>query len=265
MDRDRLAALLAGVAGGDVSVDAALDELRGLPFRDIGYAKLDTHRPLRTGHPEVVFGSGKEPEQLAGIVGGLADNGHPVLVTRLAPAGRELLRQRFPDARFDAEANAMVLGDPPAPRGSVAVLCAGTSDIPVAAEAALTAETMGSRVQRHWDVGVAGLQRVLSVRDAIGPARAVVVVAGMEGALPSVVGGLVSAPVIAVPTSIGYGASYGGLAALLGMLNSCAPGVSVVNIDNGFGAGYLAHLINDGATRAGQPPGGASPDDAEGT
>ncbi|MGD8330182.1 MAG: nickel pincer cofactor biosynthesis protein LarB [Acidobacteriota bacterium] len=270
MDRDRLAALLAGVAGGDVSVDEALDELRGLPFRDIGYAKLDTHRPLRTGHPEVVFGAGKEPEQLAGIVGALAADGHPVLVTRLATGARELLRVRFPEARFDAEAKAMVLGEPPCPRGNVAVLCAGTSDIPVAAEAALTAETLGSRVQRHWDVGVAGLQRVLSVHDQIGPARVVVVVAGMEGALPSVVGGLVHAPVIAVPTSIGYGASYGGLAALLGMLNSCAPGVSVVNIDNGFGAGYLAHLINDGAPGDGRVPdgtsvGGAKPDGAEGT
>jgi NCAIR mutase (PurE)-related protein len=269
MNRDRLATLLAGVAGGDVSVEEALEELRGLPFRDIGYAKLDTHRPLRTGHPEVVFGTGKEPEQLAGIVGALADDGHPVLVTRLAGAGRELLEERFPAARFDAEANAMVLGEPPVPRGNVAVLCAGTSDIPVAAEAALTAETLGSRVQRHWDVGVAGLQRVLSVRDEIGAARAVVVVAGMEGALPSVVGGLVHAPVIAVPTSIGYGASYGGLAALLGMLNSCAPGVSVVNIDNGFGAGYLAHLINDGVMGDGPGPGAGragdtAPDGADG-
>lgn len=282
MNRERLAALLAAVADGETSIDEALDELRGLPFRDLGYAKLDTHRPLRTGHPEVVFGSGKTPEQLAGIVEGMAGAGHPVLVTRLAPDGERELRRRFPAARFDGEARAMVLeagveGDeraehataaPPAEQWragdamrrapkkvggrqdvtvGVAVLCAGTSDIPVAAEAALTAEVLGSSVQRHWDVGVAGLQRVLSVRDELDGVRAVVVVAGMEGALPSVVGGLVPVPVIAVPTSVGYGASYGGLAALLGMLNSCAPGVSVVNIDNGFGAGYLAHLIDSAA------------------
>jgi NCAIR mutase (PurE)-related protein len=258
MNRERLAALLAAVADGDVAVDDALDELRGLPFHDLGYAKLDTHRPLRTGQPEVVFGTGKEPGQLVGIVARMAASGNPVLVTRLTPAGEERLRQSFPQAHFDGEANAMVMGARPPVDGCVAVLCAGTSDIPVAAEAALTAETLGSRVQRHWDVGVAGLQRVLSVREEVSGARAVVVVAGMEGALPSVVGGLMAVPVIAVPTSVGYGASYGGLAALLGMLNSCAPGVSVVNIDNGFGAGYLAHLINAGALEGGAAGGAAS-------
>ena len=248
MNRERLAALLAAVAAGEVSVEEAVDDLRALPFHDIGYAKLDTHRPLRTGHPEVVLGAGKSPEQLAGIVDSLAETGNPVLVTRLSAEGEAALRQRFPRASFDADARALVLGELPAPRGGVAVLCAGTADIPVAAEAALTATVMGSAVQRHWDVGVAGLQRILSVREQLDGARAVVVAAGMEGALPSVVGGLVDVPVIAVPTSIGYGASYGGLAALLGMLNSCATGVSVVNIDNGFGAGYLAHLINSGTT-----------------
>ena len=193
---------------------------------------------------EVVFGAGKKPEHLVAIVEGLADGGNAVLVTRLEPEGEAVLRQRYPQAHFDAEANAMVLGKAAAPEGNIAVLCAGTSDIPVAAEAALTAVTLGSRVSRHWDVGVAGLQRLLAVHDELADARAIVVVAGMEGALPSVVGGLVSVPVVAVPTSVGYGASYGGLAALLGMLNACAPGISVVNIDNGFGAGYLAHMIN---------------------
>jgi len=248
MNRDRLAELLASVAAGEASVEAAVDEIGALPFRDLGFAKLDTHRPLRTGQPEVVFGPGKTPEQLVGIVEGLAETGQPVLVTRLSPDGEDALRQRFPAATFEREANAMVMGQRPERCGSVAVLCAGTSDIPVAAEAALTAETLGSHVQRHWDVGVAGLQRLLSVQEELADARAIVVVAGMEGALPSVVGGLVRVPVIAVPTSVGYGASYGGLAALLGMLNSCAPGVSVVNIDNGFGAGYVAHVINAGST-----------------
>ena len=247
MNPEHLKTLLSAVAGGETSVEDALDDLRGLPFRDIGFAKLDTHRPLRTGHPEVVFGGGKQPHQLVEIVAGLAESSHPVLVTRLAKDGRAHLADAFPDARFDDDARAMVLGDAPVPQGRVAVLCAGTSDIPVAAEAALTAETMGSDVARHWDVGVAGLQRLLAVHEELDGARAIVVVAGMEGALPSVVGGLVGVPVIAVPTSVGYGASYGGLAALLGMLNSCAPGVSVVNIDNGFGAGYLAHVINAAA------------------
>jgi len=247
MNRQRLQELLTAVAGGDKTVDEAVEDLRALPFHDIGFAKLDTHRPLRTGHAEVVFGAGKKPAQIAAIVDSLAAGGEAVLVTRVEAAAEELLRRRFPQALFDEDASAMVLGEAAERRGDVAVLCAGTADIPVAAEAALTAETLGSNVQRHWDVGVAGLQRLLAVQSEIRGARAIVVAAGMEGALPSVVGGLVSVPVIAVPTSVGYGASYGGLAALLGMLNSCAPGVSVVNIDNGFGAGYLAHLINAGA------------------
>ena len=246
MDPDRLQALLSAVARGDTSVEEAVEDLRAMPFRDLGFAKLDTHRALRTGYPEVVFGGGKDPHQLAEIVAGLAESASPILVTRLSDEGREHLASTFPQARFDDEAGAMVLGERVAPNGSVAVLCAGTSDIPVAADAAFTAETFGSEVARHWDVGVAGLQRLLAVHEELDGARAIVVVAGMDGALPSVVGGLVRAPVIAVPTSVGYGASYGGLAALLSMLNSCAPGVSVVNIDNGFGAGYLAHVINAG-------------------
>ena len=244
MDARRIEALLAAVAAGEVGVEEAVARLRSLPFRDLGFAKLDTHRPLRTGHSEVVFGAGKRPDQLLAIVEELAAGGGPVMVTRLSPEAGEVLRGRFPEAVFDADAGAMVVGEPPEPRGRVAVLCAGTADIPVAAEAALTATSMGSRVERHWDVGVAGLQRLLAVRESLAGMRAVVVVAGMEGALPSVVGGLVGVPVIAVPTSVGYGASFGGLAALLAMLNSCAPGVAVVNVDNGFGAGYLAHVIN---------------------
>jgi len=244
MTPERIRRLLERVERGDLPVDEALGELRSLPFRDLGFARLDTHRPLRTGQAEVVYGAGKTPEQVVSIVEGLADQGHPVLATRLEDGARAALEERFASTRTDLEAGAVAVGELPEPRGAVAVVCAGTSDGPVAAEAAFTAEVLGSRVERFWDVGVAGLQRVLSVHEEIGRARVVVVAAGMEGALPSVVGGLVPVPVIAVPTSVGYGASYGGLAALLGMLNACAPGVATVNIDNGFGAGYMAHLIN---------------------
>ena len=247
MKLDELRELLESVADGAIPADEAAERLRRLPFLDLGFAKLDTHRPLRTGHSEVIFGEGKSPDQLVELVGALADEANPVLVTRVAEDGVAALAKAFPGARHDPEAAAVVVGEAPEPRGKVAVLCAGTSDLPVAAEAALTAETLGSRVARHWDVGVAGLQRLLSVQQELDDARVVIVVAGMEGALPSVVGGLVAVPVVAVPTSVGYGASFGGMTALLAMLNSCAPGVSVVNIDNGFGAGYLAHLINTGA------------------
>ena len=246
MNADQIQELLEAVSRGAVSAEEAAGRLRSMPFRDLGFAKIDTHRPLRTGQAEVVYGAGKRPEQLAEIVAGLSEDGNPVLVTRATPEGVAALRDRFAEIHVCEEAAAVVVGVPPAPQGKVAVLCAGTSDIPVAAEAALTAETLGSAVDRHWDVGVAGLQRLLSVRERLDGARAVVVVAGMEGALPSVVGGLVSVPVIAVPTSVGYGASFGGVTALLGMLTSCAPGVCAVNIDNGFGAGYLAHIINAG-------------------
>ncbi len=244
MKRERLREILKDVANGSVAVEDALDHFRSLPFRDLGHTRLDTHRPLRTGQAEVVFGAGKRPDQLVEIVEAIIEEENLVLVTRLAPDGRQALESRFPEAQFDDDANTMVWGEPPAPRGRVAVLCAGTSDIPVAAEAAVTATTLGSAVSSFWDVGVAGLHRLLSVQDELADARAVVVVAGMEGALPSVVGGIVRVPVVAVPTSIGYGASFGGITALLAMLNSCAPGVAAVNIDNGFGAGYLAHLIN---------------------
>ncbi|MFQ5742138.1 MAG: nickel pincer cofactor biosynthesis protein LarB [Acidobacteriota bacterium] len=252
MKPDRMLELLREVAAGKLAVESALDRLKALPFRDLGFARLDTQRPLRTGHAEAVFGAGKTPEQLLEIVEAMAEDSQPVLVTRLSPAARDTLAERFPQASFDEDAGCMVLGTPPPAKGMVAVLSAGTADLPVAAEAAVTAETMGSAVARFWDVGVAGLQRLLAVCEEVAAARAIVVVAGMEGALPSVVGGMVRAPVIAVPTSVGYGASFGGLTALLSMLNSCAPGVATVNIDNGFGGGYLAHLINAGAEQIGR-------------
>ena len=252
MTPDDLRALLSGVHRGDVSPESAADRLldawRRLPFEDLGYARVDHHRALRQGFPEVVFGAGKTPEQVAAIADRIAASGYDLLVTRTSPAAWEAVRRVLPDAEFHEVPRIIVrrahTGRPP--EGLVLVASAGTSDIPVAEEAALTAEVMGSRVDRLYDVGVAGLHRLLEARERLSAARVVVVVAGMEGALPSVVGGLVAAPIIAVPTSVGYGANLGGLAALLAMLNSCATGVAVVNIDNGFGAGAIAHRINAG-------------------
>ncbi|MDX6300480.1 MAG: pyridinium-3,5-biscarboxylic acid mononucleotide synthase [Nocardioidaceae bacterium] len=212
---------------------------------DLGYARLDTGRAERTGDPEVVYGAGKTPQQVVDILRTLHE-AHPdraVLATRLDAAAVDAVRQRLPEAVVDAVARAATLGPLPAARGNVTVVSAGTSDAPVAAEASLTARVYGAGVQVVTDVGVAGLHRVLGVRAQLAAADCLVVVAGMEGALPSVVGGLVGVPLVAVPTSVGYGASFGGLAALLGMLNSCAPGVSVVNIDNGFGAGVFAARV----------------------
>jgi NCAIR mutase (PurE)-related protein len=225
-------------------VDEALDRLRTLPYEDLGFAEVDHHRPLRTGSPEVVLGQGKTPEQIAAIAERLARSGR-LLVTRATPEAYRAVKERLPGAVYHAEARAITLDTVGAPRlPGVAVCCAGTSDLPVAEEAAVTAEIMGAAASRYYDIGVAGLHRLLDKLDALRRANAVVVVAGMEGALPSVVAGLVPCPVIAVPTSVGYGASFQGLAPLLAMLNACAPGVAVVNIDNGFGAGYLAALIN---------------------
>ncbi len=244
--------LLERVQSGDVSVSDAAGALRDLPYQDLGYARLDHHRPIRTGWPEVVFGEGKTPEQIAGIVHAMAGRGFPVLVTRASVAAFEAVKQLLPAAEFHREARCIVAPDGSgraAQSGRAAkiegalVITAGTADAPVAEEAALTATLMGCDVARINDVGVAGLHRVLDQRDRLEAARVIVVAAGMEGALASVVSGLVSAPVIAVPTSIGYGASFDGIAALLGMMNACAPGVAVVNIDNGFGAGYLAAQI----------------------
>jgi NCAIR mutase (PurE)-related protein len=246
MDERALRELLERVRAGEAGVDDAVGALRKLPFEGMGFAHLDTHRALRAGFPEVVFCEGKRPEQAAAIIARLAEGRGPVLGTRAGPELYGLVRELVPDARYHELARAIVVEREPLPRrpGSILVVCAGTADLPVAEEAAVTAELMGNQVERLADVGVAGLHRLLAHVERVQTASVLVVVAGMEGALPSVVGGLVRRPVIAVPTSVGYGASFGGLAALLAMLNSCAAGVTVVNIDNGFGAGYAASMIN---------------------
>jgi NCAIR mutase (PurE)-related protein len=247
MDPARLKELLERVRAGDASVDEALRDLADLPFKDLGFARVDHHRHLRTGFPEVVLGLGKTAEQIARIVAELARTGANVLATRVPEEHAAAVLAAVPAARHEALARAIVVEQQPIAdvgRGVVLVVAAGTSDLPVAEEAALTARLAGNRVERLNDVGVAGIHRLLGERARIESAGVLVVVAGMEGALPSVVAGLTSRPVVAVPTSIGYGASFGGIAALLGMLNSCAAGVTVVNIDNGFGAGYAAAVIN---------------------
>ncbi|HEY6552006.1 MAG TPA: nickel pincer cofactor biosynthesis protein LarB [Vicinamibacteria bacterium] len=245
MDPEALRRLLEDVKAGTTSPEAAADRLRMLPFEDLGFAKVDHHRALRRGFPEAIFGAGKTQEQIAAIVEAIAARGQNALVTRTTAAVHAHVASARPAARFHEAARCLTLevAQVPALPGRVAVLCAGTSDIPVAEEAALTASFHGATVDRIYDVGVAGLHRLLDKAESIRKASVVIVAAGMEGALPSVVGGLVDTPVIAVPTSIGYGASFQGLAALLAMLNSCASGVAVVNIDNGFGAGHLASLI----------------------
>ena len=227
-------------------VPALIEELRRLPFSDLGVARLDTHRRLRRGIPEVILGEGKTPDQLVRIIHGLSRAGDPVLVTRLDPQAFQAVQSRCRRLRYDplARLGYQMAGRRPASRGLVVVVSGGTSDLGVAEEAARTLELLGSRVSRLYDVGVAGIHRVLGQWTLLRRARAIVVAAGMEGALASVVAGLVRCPVVAVPTSVGYGAGFQGLAPLLAMLNSCVPGVGVVNIDNGFGAGYLAHVIN---------------------
>jgi NCAIR mutase (PurE)-related protein len=247
MDPKQVKKLLEAVRSGDTPIDDAMKELADLPFRDLGFAQVDHHRHLRNGFPEVVLGSGKTAEQIAAIVAELARTGGNVLATRVEADKAAHVLTKVPQAKYHEAARALVVEQQPIAdvgRGTVLVVCAGTSDLPVAEEAALTARLGGSRVERLWDVGVAGIHRLLHKRQVLEAAEVIVVVAGMEGALPSVVKGLVSRPVIAVPTSVGYGASFGGIAALLGMLNSCASGVTVVNIDNGFGAGYAAALMN---------------------
>ena len=246
IDERTLRRWMRQVRNGRRSPHTLIDELRRLPFTDVGIARLDTHRRLRRGLPEVVFGEGKTPEQLVRIVRGLCRAGELVLVTRLDPHLFEAVRRRCPALRYDPIARLAYQHGRPRPtrRGLVVVVTGGTSDLPVAEEAVLTLELLGSRVSRLYDAGVAGVHRLLSQWRLLQRSRAIVVVAGMEGALASVVAGLVRCPVVAVPTSIGYGAGFHGLAPLLSMLNSCVPGVGVVNIDNGFGAGYLAHVIN---------------------
>jgi NCAIR mutase (PurE)-related protein len=246
MDQEQLRSLFEQVRDGAMDIDAAMLRMRHMPFEDLGFAKIDHHRALRHGIPEVILAKGKTPDQVVAIAGKLLENAHNVLITRA-------------DAECAAAVTAVLAGAEYAPlcgairfwrdrtvhgKGKIAIVCAGTSDMPVAEEAKITAETMGNAVETIYDIGVAGIHRLMSNRERLTEARVIVVCAGMEGALPSAVGGLVSCPVIAVPTSVGYGASFHGLAALLGMLNSCASNVTVVNIDNGFGAGYVASLIN---------------------
>jgi len=238
--------ILRQVQSGQMSLEQAELLLKKAPFEDLGYAKIDLHRATRQGAPEVIYGAGKTPVQIAGIAAAMQKNGvSPILITRLSPESAAIVAQTVP-LDYRAEAKLGIVGEIPAPdgNGTVVIAAAGTSDYAVAEEAAVTAEVHGSRVLRLYDVGVAGLHRLLAHLDELMAAQVVIAVAGMEGALASVVGGLVSCPVIAVPTSVGYGASFGGVAALLAMLNSCASGVSVVNIDNGFGAGFLASRIN---------------------
>lgn len=247
MDPKQIRQLLDRVRRGDASVDEALRELGDLPFKDLGFARVDHHRHLRTGFPEVVLGLGKTGEQIGAIMRELAGTGANVLATRVADADVERVLALVPGARHEPLARAIVVEQQAIAdigRGTILIVSAGTSDLPVAEEALLTARLAGNRVERLVDVGVAGIHRLLGSRAALEAASVIVVVAGMEGALPSVVAGLTSRPVVAVPTSIGYGASFGGIAALLGMLNSCAAGVTVVNIDNGFGGGYAAAVIN---------------------
>jgi NCAIR mutase (PurE)-related protein len=250
MTRSDLHNLLLEVQSGSAAPEAALDRivqyLRQAPFEDLGFARVDHHREIRQGAPEVVFGPGKTPKQVADIAERIVGRGHSLLVTRTDRTAFDAVRERLAEAKFHelARTITLALGDRPRGRGTVLVAAAGTADLPVAEEAAVSAELMGNDVDRMYDVGVAGLHRLLAEHGRLAKARVIIVVAGMEGALPSVVGGLVDVPVVAVPTSVGYGASFGGLTALLAMLNSCANGVSVVNIDNGFGAAAIASSIN---------------------
>lgn len=242
----QLRALLEAVRDGEIEVEQALERLRHLPFEDLGFAKIDHHRALRHGMPEVVFAMGKTAEEVAGIAERLLAQSPNVLITRAAEAVAERVRGLYPEAEYFPRSGALRIWRDRTlhGKGKVAVVSAGTSDLPVAEEALVTAEVMGNQVEAIFDVGVAGIHRLMGNRQRLVEARVIIVCAGMEGALPSVVGGMVSCPVIAVPTSVGYGASFRGLAALLAMLNSCASNVAVVNIDNGFGAAYVASLIN---------------------
>jgi pyridinium-3,5-biscarboxylic acid mononucleotide synthase len=246
VNRLQIELLLKEVSEGRTEVGEALNRLRDLPFEDLGFAKVDHHRALRTGMPEVIFSSGKTTAQVATIFARMAQAGGNVLATRASREAYDAVAIAEPRAEYHEAARAITLAQAPAApgKGTVAVVCAGTSDLPIAEEAAVTARLMGNTVELIADVGVAGIHRLLAQKQSLQTARVLIVCAGMEGALPTVVAGLVNAPVIAVPTSVGYGASFGGVAALLGMLNTCAPNVSVVNIDNGFGAASIASLIN---------------------
>ena len=247
MDQDALKDLLTRLHQGKDTIENTMERLKNLPFEDVGFACIDHHRPLRKGLSEVIFGQGKEPDDILVIMDRMLNAEDNVLVTRLTTEKAEIIRDRFPDSTYYKKSRILTLIRRPikiSGRGTILVMSAGTSDIPVAEEAVETARFMGNEVDAVFDVGVSGIHRLFSHREKIVKASVVIVVAGMEGALPSVVGGMVDRPVIAVPTSIGYGASFGGIAALLGMLNSCSAGVTVVNIDNGFGAGYAASVMN---------------------
>ena len=246
MNAKSLKTIFDDVRSGRLSSDEAVEKVKHLPFEDLGFANVDHHRALRVGMPEVIFGPGKDPEHLAEIFSRLAKHGKNVLATRVTPEQVRAVKRKLRKAEVHELARAVTLTRDKTVygKGNIVVVSAGTSDIPVAEEAVVTARIMGNEVQHVYDVGVAGIHRLLARRDVLTEARVIIVCAGMEGALPSVVGGLVGVPVIAVPTSVGYGASYQGIAALLGMLNSCASNVTVVNIDNGFGAGYVASIIN---------------------
>jgi NCAIR mutase (PurE)-related protein len=253
MQAELLRELLNEVRAGTRTVESVVDRLRDLPFEDLGYARLDHHRALRKGFPEVVFCEGKRVEHLVEIMQRLEQKHSPVLATRATREVYEAVAARIPAAKYFADARMIQLGvnGSQSTATTVLIVCAGTADIPVAEEAAVTATALGSQTERLYDVGVAGVHRLLAARETLNTASVIVVVAGMDGALPAIIGGMVAAPVIAVPTSIGYGTGLGGTAALMTMLNACAPGIAVVNIDNGFGAGYMAHLIN---TCKSEPP-----------
>ncbi|HZS46287.1 MAG TPA: nickel pincer cofactor biosynthesis protein LarB [Blastocatellia bacterium] len=246
MDREKVRGLLEQFRQGEIDSDEVLNHLSWMPVEDLGFAQVDHHRGIRQGFPEVIFGKGKTPDQIATIVSRLLEHSPNVLVTRTDRAALAAVHTIAPDAIYSEHAGTITVkrDNTQHGKGLIAIVSAGTSDQRVAEEAAMTAEVMGNEIERIYDVGVAGLHRILNARNRLGRARVIICAAGMEGALPSVLGGLVTVPVIAVPTSVGYGASFNGLAALLGMLNSCASNVTVVNIDNGFGAGFVASLIN---------------------
>ena len=247
MNQESLKDLLEKLSRGDISVEKALRRLKSLPFEDIDFACIDHHRDVRRGMSEVIFGEGKEAKDIIAIMDRMIKQDENILVTRISPEKAKKVQKKYPKCAYNQRPRVLTLTQRPlknSGKGTILVISAGTSDIPVAEEAAITAKFMGNKVETIYDVGVSGLHRILAHRERLEKASVIVVVAGMEGALPSVIGGLVGRPVIAVPTSVGYGASFGGITALLGMLNSCASGVTVVNIDNGFGAGYAASIIN---------------------
>ncbi len=250
MDKEYIKSILLDLKDGRISVETCINQLQDLPFKDIGIACIDHHRNIRKGVPEIIFGKGKEVNDILNIIQEMNEKGDNILITKLSSYKAEFIKKRYPEAKYYKKAMILTITKRPIEiiaKGLILVISAGTSDIPIAEEAFITAKFLGNRVDKIYDVGIAGLHRILAHVDKIREASVLIVVAGMEGALPSVIAGLVEKPIIAVPTSVGYGASFSGIASLLSMLNSCAPGVTVVNIDNGFGAAYAASIINKGA------------------